>query len=389
MTRQPLEGLRILALEHYGAGPYGTQLLAELGATVVKIEAPSMGGDISRVTGFYKLGDGDSQFFQTFSRSKKSVSLELKTPEGRAQFEALVQDADAVVNNLRGDQPGKLKVTYGDLKAINPRIVTAHLSAYGRNNSRETWPGYDYLMQAEAGFMTVTGEPDAPPTRFGLSMVDFMTGAVWALGIVSGVLSARATGEGCEIDVSLFDVALHQTSYPAVWAMNEGYDTGRLPRGAHPSIAPSQLVRTLDGWGFLMCQTEKFWTLLCELTGRDDLPRDARFATIADRRRNIGELTSILDVMFAERTSADWLALLAGKVPFSPVLDLQGALDNPFVAEVGMRDIIDHPDRPGGLHMLASPIKVDGERAVGVRGPKLGEDTDTFLPRTKARSLAI
>jgi crotonobetainyl-CoA:carnitine CoA-transferase CaiB-like acyl-CoA transferase len=290
-----------------------------------------------------------------------------------------VRSADAVVNNLRGDQPAKLRVTYEDLKVINPAIVAAHLSAYGRGNSRENWPGYDYLMQAEAGFMTLTGEPDAPPTRFGLSMVDFMTGAVWALGIVSGILSARATGQGCEIDVSLFDVALHQTTYPAVWAMNEGYTTGRLPRGAHPSIAPSQLVRTKDGWGMLMCQTEKFWGLFCELTGREDLKNQERFSSISARRHNLPALTDALDGVLTTRSGREWQALFAGRIPFAPVLDLKDALENPFVAEVGMRDVIAHPDLPGGLHMLASPIRVNGERAAGVRAPKLGADNAEFL----------
>ncbi|WP_397416675.1 CaiB/BaiF CoA transferase family protein [Phenylobacterium sp.] len=377
--KRPLAGVRILAVEQYGAGPYGTQLLAELGAEVVKIEAPSMGGDISRATGPYFLGEGDSQFFQTFSRSKRSVALELKTPEGRAAFEALVRAADAVVDNLRGDQPAKLGLTYEALKAINPRIVTGHLSAYGRGNSRESWPGYDYLMQAEAGFMSLTGEPDAPPTRFGLSMVDFMTGAVWALGIVSGVLSARATGEGCEIDVSLFDVALHQTSYPAVWSMNEGHDVGRLPRGAHPSITPSQLVRTADGWGLLMCQTEKFWRIFCGLVERPDLAADPRFTDIPHRRRHIAEMTEALDAVFSARPTDHWQALFAGQVPFAPVRNLAEALANPFVAEVGMRDVVEHPDRPGGLQMLACPIRVNGERAAPRRAPKLGEHTEAYL----------
>ncbi len=377
--KRVLEGIRILAIEQYGAGPYGAQLLAELGAEVIKIEAPSMGGDVSRGTGPYFLGPDDSQFFQTFSRGKKSVALELKTPEGRAAFEALVRTADAVVDNLRGDQPAKLRLTYDDLKAINPAIVAAHLSAYGRGNSRETWPGYDYLMQAEAGFMTLTGEPDAPPTRFGLSMVDFMTGAVWALGIVSAVLCARHTGEGCDVDVSLFDVALHQTSYPAVWAMNEGHEVGRLPRGAHPTIAPSQLVRTQDGWALLMCQTPKFWSLFCAMTGRQDLAQDPRFADIPARRANLPALTAALDALFATRPTDDWQAFLAGHIPFAPVRDLKDALENPFVAEVGMRDVVDHPDRPGGLHMLACPIKIDGERTPGVRAPKLGEHTDALL----------
>ena len=377
--KRPLAGVRILAVELYGAGPYGTQLLAELGAEVVKIEAPSMGGDVSRSIGPYFLGDGDTEFFQTFSRSKSSLALELKTSEGRAIFEKLVAGADAVVDNLRGDQPGKLRLTYDDLRALKPSIVCAHLSAYGRGNSREGWPGYDYLMQAETGMMSLTGEPDAPPTRLGLSMVDFMTGSVFALGIVSAILNARSTGEGCDVDVSLFDVALHQTSYPAVWAMNEGYEAQRLPRGAHPSIAPSQLVRTADGWGLLMCQTPKFWDLFCALTGRSDLAADPRFKDIPTRRANLAALSQVLDEVFGTRPSADWTSLFAGQVPFAPVKDLKAALDSPFVAEVGMRDVVDHPAKPQGLHMLACPVLINGQRMPGLRAPGLGEQTDAIL----------
>jgi crotonobetainyl-CoA:carnitine CoA-transferase CaiB-like acyl-CoA transferase len=376
---QPLKGVRIVSVEQYGAGPYGTQLLSDLGAEVIKIEAVSMGGDVSRATGPFFLGENDSQFFQTFSRGKKSVTLELKTPEGRAAFERLAASADAVVNNLRGDQPAKLKITHADLRGIRPAIVCGHLSAYGRDNSRTAWPGYDYLMQAEAGFMSLTGEPNGPPVRFGLSMVDFMTGSVFALGVVSAILKARETGQGCDVDVSLFDVALHQTSYPATWAMNEGHEIERMPRAAHPSIAPSQLVRTADGWAMLMCQTPKFWEAFCQLADRPDLKADPRFSDIPSRRANISELTRALDAVMETRTTDDWLALLGGKVPFAPVRGLKEALDNPYVAEVGMRDLVDHPARPGGLHLLASPIKIDGKRAPGRRAPQMGEHNDELL----------
>ncbi|WP_449253662.1 CaiB/BaiF CoA transferase family protein [Brevundimonas naejangsanensis] len=376
---RPLEGVRVVAVEQYGAGPYGTQLLSELGAEVIKIEAVSMGGDVSRATGPFFLGENDSHFFQTFSRGKKSVTIELKTPEGRAAFERLVGAADAVVNNLRGDQPAKLKITHDDLKAIKPLIVCGHLSAYGRDNSRKTWPGYDYLMQAEAGFMSLTGEPDGPPIRFGLSMVDFMTGSVFALGVVSAILGARRTGVGCDVDVSLFDVALHQTSYPATWAMNEGYEIERMPRAAHPSIAPSQLVRTADGWAMLMCQTPKFWDAFCAVVERPDLKADPRFVDIPTRRQNIEALTQALDAVMQTKLTDDWLALLGGQVPFAPVRGLKEALDNPYVAEVGMRDVVDHPERPEGLHLLACPIKIDGRRASGVRAPLMGEHNAELL----------
>lgn len=371
---RPLEGITVLALEQYGAGPYGTMLLAELGADVIKIEAPAMGGDVSRVTGPYFLGDHDSQFFQTFSRGKKSLALDIKSAQGRAIFETLVRSADVVANNLRGDQPGKLRLTYADLKLINPKIVCAHLSAYGRDNARAAWPGYDYLMQAEAGLMAMSGEPDGPPVRCGLSIVDFHTGSQLAVGILAGVVKAQRAGVGCDIDVSLFDVALHQLSYPATWYLNEGVKTERLPRGAHPSIAPSQLFKTKDGWLMVMCQTPKFWDLFCTLVERADLKSDPRFIDVAARRKNLGALSDTLDGLLQSQPSAHWLALLGGQVPAAPVLDIAQALDNPFVREIGMVDQVDHPDaRAGRLSMLAAPIKVDGMRMPGQRAPKLGE----------------
>ena len=193
MTPLPLEGIRILALEQYGAGPYGSMHLADLGAEVIKIEAPG-GGDVSRATGPHFLGADDSQFFQTFNRNKKSVVLDLKSEPGRAQFHALVRSADAVLNNLRGDQPAKLGLTHDALKSLNPRIVCAHLSAYGRDGARAAWPGYDYLMQAECGYLHLTGEPDGPPTRMGLSMVDYMSGATLAVGLLAALLGALKSG---------------------------------------------------------------------------------------------------------------------------------------------------------------------------------------------------
>lgn len=374
----PLKGVRVLSVEQYGAGPYGTMLLADLGAEVIKIEDPSRGGDVSRSVGPYMLGDGDSEFFQTFSLGKKSVTLDLKSPNGRAQFEGLVKSADAVANNLRGDQPDKLGLTYEALKSVNPKIVCAHLSAYGRKSERAAWPGYDYLMQAEAGFMSMTGEPEGPPVRFGLSMVDFHTGSHMATGLLAGLLGAERTGEGCDIDVCLFDTALHQLSYPATWYLNQGHVTGRLPRGAHPSIAPSQLVKTQDGWGLLMCQTPKFWNLWCQLTGAA-LSDDSRFATIPARREHLAELSAAVDAVMQEKTTSDWLTILGGQVPFAPVLNIGEALDSDYVTHVEMTTTVDHPDAPEGIRTLASPFRVNGQRPSLSRAPKMGEQSSALL----------
>ncbi|MFN8981292.1 MAG: CaiB/BaiF CoA transferase family protein, partial [Alphaproteobacteria bacterium] len=180
----PLDGVTILAVEQYGAGPFGSMLLADMGAEVIKIENPAEGGDVGRSVGPYYFGPGDSHFHHAFNRNKRSLALNLKHPEGMAILRQLVGHADAVLDNLRGDQPDKLGLTYEALKDINPRIVCAHLSAYGRQGSRKSWPGYDYLMQAEAGYLSLTGEPDGPPARFGLSVVDMMTGLMTSFALV-------------------------------------------------------------------------------------------------------------------------------------------------------------------------------------------------------------
>ncbi len=170
---------------------------------------------MARRVGPFLLGDNDSHFFQSFNRNKRSLTLDLKQPAAREVLAALARDADGVLDNLRGDLPEKLGLTYAALKPANPRIVCAHLSAYGRSGSRAAWPGYDYLMQAEAGYLALTGEPDGPPARMGLSVVDYMTGLFAGLGLLAGIIAARASGEGRDIDVSLYDSALQNLTYLA------------------------------------------------------------------------------------------------------------------------------------------------------------------------------
>ena len=376
----PLEGVRIIAVEQYGAGPYGTQLLADLGAEVIKIENPFTGGDVSRFVGPHFIGDKDSQFFQTFNRNKKSLSLDLKSSEGRTAFEALVITADAVANNLRGDLPAKLGIDYLTLKTINPKIVCAHLSAYGRGNSHESWAGYDYLMQAEAGFCTMTGEPEGPPVRFGLSIVDFMTGSMLATGLVAAVLKAHKTGEGSDIDISLFDTALHQLSYPATWYLNAGTVTKRQPHGAHPSLAPSQLMQAKDGWIMFCCQTQKFWERAAERMGHSEWTRDARFIKSQDRSDNHAALQGLMEAVLMTETVAYWMDKFGGYVPAAPVYDIAEALDNPYVAEIDMIYEAEHPLAENGkIRLLSSPYKFNGKRLKGGIAPALGAETKHVL----------
>ncbi len=371
----PLAGVRILALEVYGAGPFGTAHLADLGAEVIKIENRATGGDVSRAVGPTLLGEHDSVFFQSLNRNKKSLALDLKHPRGREVFLKLVATADGLMGNLRGDQPEKLGLTFESLSQVNPKIVCAHLSAYGRDGERKSWPGYDYLMQGEAGWLYLSGEPDGPPARMGLSVVDYATGTTCALALLAGILEARRTGRGRDVDLSLYDVAMHLLNYPAAWYLNDGLVTAREPRSAHPFIAPSQLLRTRDGWIFVMAQTQRFWELLCDRIGRAELK--AQYPDFAARRAHRDELTRILDAEFSRATTEEWLARLRGTVPCGPVYDMARALENPYFRGRGGVQVFDHPDKPG-FKLVASPIRL-GEPLPARPAPKLGEHTDPLL----------
>ncbi len=378
----PLKGLIVIAVEQYGAGPFGSMLLADMGAEVIKIENPAEGGDVSRTVGPYFFEKGGSHHFQAFNRNKRSITLNLKHPEGQSIFHALVREADAVCNNLRGDQPVKLGLTYEALKNINPKIVCGHISAYGRTGPRKTWPGYDYLMQAEAGYLSVTGEPNGPPARMGLSMVDYMTGVMAAFGLVSALHGARTTGKGMDIDTSLFDTALHNLTYLAAWYLNEGHVQQREPRSAHPSVTPSQLYRCKDGWIFIMCNKEKFWRSLCERVGHPEWPVDPQFADPKTRFKNRETLTALLDEALASRTAPEWISTFDGEVPAAPVYDVAQALENPYVKQMG--GIVDYTDPQGSdeiVKLLASPLKIGGETLPTQSGPAMGADTGEVLAR--------
>jgi succinate--hydroxymethylglutarate CoA-transferase len=373
----PLSGLRVIAVEQYGAGPYGSMQLADLGAEIIKIENPADGGDMARRVGPFFFGDGDrgddSQFFHSFNRNKKSLTLDLKQPQARRILHALASRADAFFDNLRGDLPAKLGLTYDALAPANPKIVCAHLSAYGRDGSRAHWPGYDYLMQAEAGYLSLTGEPDGPPARMGLSIVDLMTGLFAAFALVSGVLAARETGRGRDLDVSLFDAALQNLAYLATWYLNAGHVQGREPRSGHPSLVPSQLYRTADGFIFIMCNKEKFWPILCERLGRPEWAEDPRFRSFKDRLANRETVNRLLDEALSARTTAEWLAHFAGRVPAAPVNDLKAALDNPFVAERG------GIQQYGPARMAAAPARDGAADPPREPAPALGADTEAVL----------
>ncbi len=373
----PLNGIRIVSVEQFGAGPWATMMLADLGAEIIKVENPETGGDVARYVPPY-TAEQDSVYFQSFNRNKKSMTLNLQHPGGREVLHRLVGISDGVFNNLRGDLPTRLGLDYPALSAVKASIVCCSLSAFGRHGSRAGEPGYDYLMQGYAGWMSLTGEPDGPPTKTGLSLVDLGAGAMASLGMVSAIFRARQTGLGCDVDVNLFDTALAHLGYVAAWFLTKGYPAHRTPDSSHPSQIPSQVVPTRDGWLVIMCAKEKFFRNLVRILGVPELAEDSRFCSFADRLENRDILVPILKDLFRKKTTADWLALLKGKVPCAPVNTVAQAFADPHVAENKMILELPHPEF-GAVRVVASPIEVDGGSVEPRRGPSLGEHNEPIL----------
>ena len=374
-----LKGMRILAVEQFGAGPFGTLHLADLGAEVIKIENPHAGGDISRSVPPF-TGEDDSLYFQSFNRNKRSLTLDLKHPDGRGVFEDLVRVSDAVFSSLRGDQPEILGLTYRQLKAVNPKIVCCALTGYGLTGPRKAEPAYDYLMQAYAGWMSLTGEPGSPPAKSAYSVVDFSAGLTAMTGMLAAIIRARETGVGCDVDVSLLDTAISMLNYVAIWTLNRDFEPERLAASAHPSIVPSQVFETADGWIVVFCAKEKFWIDLATAMDAEDLIDDPRYQGFSGRLEHRDELGEELSARFKTRTTDEWLVLLRGKVPCAPVNDINQALEDEQVQARQMILEVDHPDF-GPLRQTATAIKAEGDfdARKDRRGPRLGEDSAAVL----------
>jgi crotonobetainyl-CoA:carnitine CoA-transferase CaiB-like acyl-CoA transferase len=374
----PLAGIRVLAVEQFGAGPWGTGQLADLGADVIKIESPAEGGDVGRYVPPYQSGTS-SLFFETFNRSKRSLALDLRHPDGRRVFEDLVPHADAVFSNLRGDRPAALRLRYDDLAPLNPAIVCVSLSGFGTTGPRAAEGAYDATIQALTGWMAVTGGPDAPPTKSGLSLVDFAAGYIGALGLLAGVVQARRDGVGSDVDLSLFETALSLLTYMGTWSASQGWQARRMPDSAHQTIVPFQAFAAEDGWLVVACAKESMWRRFCAVIDRPELADDDRFATFGVRDRNRDALLAELRPTLSSRTVDEWVdALAAAKVPCSPVNDVDAALaDEQTVARGGIATF-PHPVL-GAVQTVASPFRHGREVPEPQRAPLLGEHTSEVL----------
>ena len=370
---KPLQDVRIISLEQYGAGPFGSVHLADLGAEVIKIEDPRVGGDVGRYVPPYN-DEEDSLFFETFNRNKKSLSLDISTPAGREVFEELVKVSDAVYSNLRGDVPEKIGITYEALKHLNPAIVCCSLTGFGMTGPRKNEPGYDYILQGLAGWMDLTGEPDGPPTKSGLSLVDFSGGYVAALSLLGGLHAARRDGVGMDCDVSLYDTAMSMLTYPATWHLNAGYSPARTRHSAHPSLVPFQAFEAKDGWFVVGCAKEKFWARLATVVGYPQwAEQGSPYGDFAGRRGNAQELIGRLEEIFRTRTVDEWLAeLYPAGVPCGPINDVPAALKDPHTVARNLLVETQHP-RYGKVRQVASPVRVGHETPDYRRAPQRNE----------------
>ena len=380
----PLAGIRIVDLSTVLAGPYATMILADLGADVVKVEPPE--GDATRTWGPPWVGDVDAgtrtaAYFLAVNRNKRSIRLDLKTPEGVDILRRLLGTADVLVDTLRPGTLARLGFDDATLAAIDPDLIHLAISGYGADGPAADRPGYDFVIQAVAGLMSITGDADADgghPTKVGVAISDVVTGLFGAIGILAGLL-ARDGGRGQRIDVSLLSSTLAVLVNQAQNAFVGGASPGR--RGnAHPNIVPYETFATRDGELALAVGSERQWVRLCAALGIDELAVDPRFATNGDRVERREELRPILAERFASDTTATWVARLeAADIPCGAIADITAAFDSPEAAARGMRTEIRHPVL-GSLAQVGIPIEFAATPGTIRRPPPLlGEDTDEVL----------
>ena len=374
-----LSGIRVLDLSQVMSGPFCTMVLADLGADVIKIENPDGGDQTRRSWGYSVIGE-DSRAFLSLNRSKRSVTLDLKSDADRARFLDLVRTADVVVENFRPGIAARLGVDYDAVRAVNPRIIYASISGFGQTGPYASYPGYDLIAQGMTGVMSVMGEPGRPPTKSAIPLADLGAGLYCATGILAAVVARGRTGEGQYLETSLFDASLALS----VWESTEFWSTGASPEplgSANRMSAPYQAFATADGYLTVGANNDKLWRALCAAVGMADLVSDPRFVTNNLRMDHRAELAALLESRFRERSTDDWVTdLMAAGVPAGPIRDYAFVLtEDPHVRARQMVMTYDHPVE-GETRVLGSPLKLSGTPTRTPRpAPLLGEHTAEVL----------
>ena len=370
----PLEGMKVLDLSRVLAGPYATMVLADLGADVIKVEHPERGDD-TRQWGPPFAG-GESAYFLSVNRNKRSIGVDLKDAEGLERVKELAADADVVIENMRRGALEKLGLGYETLKKLNPGLVYCSITGFGPGKDEER-PGYDFLIQARAGIMEITGfpEPDGEPTKVGVAIADIVCGLYAATAILATLRRRETTGDGARVEVPLFESTLSWLANRGQEYLVSGEDKGRMGNG-HPTIVPYQTFDASDKKIAVAVGNDVQFKRLCEAIGREDLAEDERYATNPDRVANREQLVEALQGEFFDRTADEWVGRIRGAgVSCGPVNTLAEALADEHLSSTDMLREVEHP-AAGMLEMLGSPVLVDGERPPIRRPPPtLGQHT--------------
>jgi len=369
----PLAGIRIVEVGHMLAGPYCGLMLADLGAEVIKIEAPE--GDIARSVSPHFVGPHNA-YFASLNRNKKSVVLDLASEEGREALGRIVETAHALVTNLRPSAIRKLGLTYDALRVWNERLVCVAVTGYGLEGPYAESPAYDYVIQAMTGVMALTGDPAAPPTKAGYSAVDNSAGLVAAVGLLAKIVH----GQGGQVDVAMYDVMLSQLNYLAGAALNAGQTMERLADSSHPYVVPAQIFATADGWLTLFITHDKFWKIFCDEIARPEWIADPRFATMAARRTHRAQVISAVAEVLRQASAAEWVRRLAPLgVVAAEVGTLNAALRSDIAAARAL--VVTLGDGSLPLQAVACPIRFQGYAPTYGLPPLLDEHGDAVLGR--------
>jgi len=374
---KPLDGIRVLDLTRVLAGPFCTMNLADLGAEVIKLELPGRGDDSRSFAPI--MPNGDSGYYYSINRGKRSITLDLRKPEGVEVFLELAAKSDVVVENFSPGTMNRFDLGFERLKAINPRIILCSISGFGQTGPMASAPAYDIVAQALGGTMSVTGAPGGDPMRCGVSIGDLAAALYADVAIVAALRARERTGEGAHLDIAMLDcqVALLEG------ALGRYSVSGEIPGPLgtrHPSITPFQQFRAADGFFVAGAGNEAIWQRMCDAIGMPELKNDARFVRNPDRTAHHPELEEILSRHFATQPRDHWLKLLSeAAVPCAPIANIEEVSHNPHLLARSMILRAEHPSYTG-LLVPGSPLKVTAETSTpSTRAPALGEDTDDVL----------
>lgn len=370
-----LHGIKILDMTRFLAGPYAGWILAELGADVIKIE-DSVRPDEARSLGPYFIGE-QSLYFAALNSGKRSLAVQLASPEGRAIVLRLVQDADVVLDNNKPGVMEKLGLGPKVLAEANPQLITCSLSGFGTTGPLHDRPGYDYTIQAVTGVMSITGEPDGPPGKAGVSYVDHAGGLTAALAVCAGLLGRHRTGNGGHMDLALYDIQMSMLSYLAAWQLNAGYEAQRTSSASHPSLVPAQNFETSDGYVSLFVGNDGMWKRLA--TRLDDVMLvEDRFATLSGRQEYREVVLGRLQEVLLSESTVHWVTeLTAAGVPVSPINSLEQALNGAHASARGLIRSAVHPSY-GEYRYIGGPLPSLREGAMGP-APLLGEHSQEIM----------